>query len=526
MPPQSAWIRWELALRERAFAIGMTVLVALQGFSLFSLARVHPVWGDEGSYSDVAMSFARRGTFAWPFMSGDYGFERSNVAFGRLYTGALGLVYRTIGFGVFQGRLLSYVCGLAILSLIYLITRELRGSRAAAVWAAVLVAASYIFFDTSHTIRPEIALTALAAGALYVLLVARRKDSALLYALSGLLAAACADVHSNGICVPVAIAVVAVWLLGWRRAALRAGPPFALGLAAGTAWWVGVHILPDPSLFKLQWRFWSGYALPPAVQLVRDPVRWLTTEAGKITEAGSVNPAILPLAAYWVLFLASAAVLVSAWVRRARAGSDADADPRRVPGREPEALRDALVPVVYLVGLTGAATLAVSQRLQPYYVYAFPMIASGAVLAFTVARRVSRRVLTIVAVGAVAVSLAATGYASWKLRDADYGRFVSGVRRFVPSGVRVFGWQDLRFAFEGDQLRGYSREFYDRAPSGSYLVIGEDLARAAAANDPALHRLIVDRGALVGSVEDPVYGRNLSVSPRMPSYRTLVYKFR
>ncbi|MDO8962979.1 MAG: glycosyltransferase family 39 protein [Coriobacteriia bacterium] len=520
MPFATFLSRWGFVVRDRALAIGVAALVALQGFSLFSLARVHPVWGDEGSYSDVAMSFARRGTFAWPFMTGDYGFERSNVAFGRLYTGALGLVYRTIGFGVFQGRLLSYMCGIAILALVYLIVRELQGSRVAAVWASVLVAASYIFFDTTHTIRPEIALTALATCSLYVLLVARRRDSWWLYALAGLLGAACADVHSNGICVPVALVAVALWLLGWRRTLTRAALPFGLGVAAGAAWWVGVHILPDPALFSWQWRFWSGYALPPAVQIVRNPAAWAVAEWAKLTEAGTVNAAIVPLLAYWALFAIGAPALVWAWLQRERASSD--------PARSAEATlrRDALVPVIYLAGLTFAATLAVSQRLQPYYIYAVPMIVCTAVMAMASARRGVRWAIVVVASIAVALSVGAVGYTSWKLRGADYGRFVSQVRRYVPDGVRVFGWQDLRFAFEGDQLRGYTGELYDRAPSGGYLVIGEDLATASAANDPRLKAIITERGVLVGTVSDSVYGRNVSSSPRLPSYRTFVYRLR
>ncbi|HEY5548671.1 MAG TPA: glycosyltransferase family 39 protein [Coriobacteriia bacterium] len=487
---------------------------------MLTLARVHPVWGDEGSYSDVAMSFARRGTFAQPFLSGDFGFERSNVAFGRLYTGALGLVYRFFGVGVLQGRLLSFACGLAILALVYAITRELRGSRAASVWAAVLAAASYSFFDTTHTIRPEIMLTALAMCALYVLLVALRKRSVRLYAVAGLLAGACADVHSNGMCVPIAIALVVVWLLGWRRAFRSVALPFGLGAMVAAVWWISVHVLPDPGLFASQWGVWSTYGLPPAVQMVTHPITWIMTEAHKIVEPGTINVAILLLAGYWAMLLVSAAVLVPTWVRRENVEPESGADP------DADRLRYALVPLVYLASLTFAMTLIVSQRLQPYYVYAIPMIASGAVLAIPFARRLARQVLSVVLVGAVVLSIGATGYASWKLRDADYEHFASQIRGLVPADARVFGWPDLRFAFLSDQLRGYTRELYERAPAGSFLVVGEDLDVASVASNPALHRLIIDRGELVGTVVDPVYGRNLSVSPSMPVYRTRVYRLK
>ena len=129
-------------------------------------------------------------------------------------------------------------------------------------------------------------------------------------------------------------------------------------------------------------------------------------------------------------------------------------------------------------------------------------------------------------VGAVVLSIGATGYASWKLRDADYEHFASQIRGLVPADARVFGWPDLRFAFLSDQLRGYTRELYERAPAGSFLVVGEDLDVASVASNPALHRLIIDRGELVGTVVDPVYGRNLSVSPSMPVYRTRVYRLK
>lgn len=497
--------------RERAALVAAAiVLVAIQLFSLLTLAKVHPVWGDEGSYSDVAVQFVRHGNFAWPHQSGDYGFERSNVAFGRIYCGTLGVVYRVIGFGVFQGRLLSYVCALLSVLLTFLIVRRLGGGRVASAWAAVLTAAAYITVDTAHTARPEAMLTTAATLGLYLLILAIERDSLWLYALTGLAAGLAADVHINGACVPIALAVVAIGLVGWKRAFVRIAPPFAGGALVGAAWWLATHVLPDPALFKSQWSFWSPMAEPPAAMILRSPLGWVAYEAGRILTPGMTNPALVLTITYWALFaLALAAFAVPAL---------------RAPERP--RTRAVLAPAVFVGALTAVMLVAVSQRLQPYYAYTIPEIAATVALVGASLRRPARIGLAAVAALVAAASVAGTGYLAWKLRAADYDAWTSRLHRDVPAGSTVFGWQDLRFGFDDVTFRGYTSQFYDHAPPGSYVVIGKDLVDAAPKGDPRLAAILSGRGTVIDTVTDPVYGRNLSTAPKKALYTTYVYRLR
>lgn len=294
-------------------------------------------------------------------------------------------------------------------------------------------------------------------------------------------------------------------------------PPFAAGALIGTAWWLGVHVLPDPTLFREQWNTWGQIAEPPLVALLKHPISWIAYDAGRILAPGLRSPGLVLTAGYWALFAIATAAAVAGVARRSRA-VDANVSWESAASL----LRDALTPAVFVAAFAVLLLLEVSQRLVPYYAYTIPQISATALLCTTILAKRWRLVIRAMAVVVAAASLVGMGYLTWNLREADYNRWTRELHRPIPAGSTVFGWQDLRFGFDDARLRGFGSYFNSSAPAGSYVIAGQDLLEAAPKDYPGLAKIIAERGRLIARVEDPVYGRNISTTPKQDTY-TLIY---
>lgn len=205
-------------------SLSAIVVATYVAIGLFTLARMPIVWLDEPLYTQPAWSLVTRGSLGMPMFPGLHGLDQDNVVFGRIYLGAIAVSFKLLGLGPFQARLPSFLAGLAVIYLTYLLGRRLWNARAG-VFAAIALAVSPVFLMQTHDARPEMLLLAFFLAALYL---AVRSDAELGlrgHIGAGVIAGLAADIHLNGVLVPfVLLAFVAV-RVGPQRILLSPDPP-------------------------------------------------------------------------------------------------------------------------------------------------------------------------------------------------------------------------------------------------------------------------------------------------------------
>lgn len=155
------------------------------------------VWMDEPWVVQSAWSFSANGDFSIPMFADLAGFDRDNVAFGRLYLIFVASVFEILGTDPYSARLISFGSALIALAAVYGIGRELWNARVGTV-ALILLAVAPNFVLQSHDARPEIALVAAWTAALYLALSGDRLDSRWRLFAGGALATLSTDIHFNG----------------------------------------------------------------------------------------------------------------------------------------------------------------------------------------------------------------------------------------------------------------------------------------------------------------------------------------
>src|SRR3990172_8003814 len=208
------------------------VVAAYIAIGLISLARVPIVWLDEPLYTQPAWSLVTNGSLGMPMFSGLHGFDQDNVIFGRIHLGAVAASFKLLGLGPFQARLPSFLAGLAVIYLTYLLGRRLWNARAGVV-AAIALAVSPVFVMQTHDARPEILLLAFFLAALYL---AVRSDAELGirgHVGAGAIAGLAADIHLNGLLVPFVLLAFVGLRTGPNRILLRSAAAIVAGTVLG-----------------------------------------------------------------------------------------------------------------------------------------------------------------------------------------------------------------------------------------------------------------------------------------------------
>jgi hypothetical protein len=212
------------------------VIVASQSWSFATLAR-NPaaVTPDEGGYSAAALQFWKSGRCGVP-PYGDYlGFNEDFLLIGRVFGFVQGWLMALAGVTVFAGQFPSFLVGVVLLGLTFLLARTLFGVAAATV-ATALLSTSGVFFLGSHNARPDILLALCLASTLTALALYARDSKIWQMVLAGTSAAAGFHVHPNGVLLLAPIAVFGLSILGPARAAsLRAITAFVLPVLLGFA---------------------------------------------------------------------------------------------------------------------------------------------------------------------------------------------------------------------------------------------------------------------------------------------------
>ena len=280
-------------------AIVAAVLIGYIVVGLASLTEFPLVWEDEPWYTQSAWHFAEQGTFALPMFAGVGGYERDNVAFGRVYLAAVAGIYEILGVSPFTARIVSFLAGIVALAATYGIGRELW-SRRVGIVAALLLAIAPNFLRQSHDARPEIMLVAAWTSAAYLLLSGDRSGSRRRLLAGGLVASLAGDTHFNGLVVAPALFLI----LLVRRSTWSNLVVYAIGVLIGAAWWLWVHIIQDPGLFFEQVRL-NGRDLPLA-DAIAEPIVVFGVEAARyflVEPFGSSVLAVFAVVAMAVLML-------------------------------------------------------------------------------------------------------------------------------------------------------------------------------------------------------------------------------
>jgi 4-amino-4-deoxy-L-arabinose transferase-like glycosyltransferase len=473
-------------------AHGLTALVvATYVFvSMFTLARVPIVWLDEALYTQPAWSFVTSGSFGMTMLPDLHGFDQTNVAFGRIYLGAVAVSYKLLGLGPFQARLPSLVAGLLVIVLVYLLGRRLWNARVG-VFAALALAVSPVFVMQTHDARPEMLLLAFILAASYLVVRAEAEPGIRGHLTAGLIAGLAADVHLNGVLVPfVLLAFIAV-RMGLGRTLLRRGAAVLAGVAVGWTWWVSVHVLSNPSVFFDQWSTGQAGLAPfhlmatnPGVVLMAEPLRFLQATLH-----------------WWPL----------AWLMPLGAILGALILLRHHRDRNVLAVLGGIGAMVLLMALV------VAHKAPTYAVLVWPFgaLLVGRWLAAAVARPAPLAILIATSVASVA-ALSIVAASEWQ---GNYQGFVAQLRSHIPEGAVVQGSPTYWFGladhpYIADQYFGPETPYEETVRSlGIQYIIADEyfldtiLKVQRMVSESDVLDFLAHHADLVAEIQDPQYGQ-------------------
>lgn len=457
------------------------LVVAYVLFGLATLTAFPLVWEDEAWYTQSAWAFLEDGAFTLPMFADLGGFDQENVVYGRTYLGAMAVAFELGGLSPYAARLVSLLSGFVAIAAVFAIGRELWSLKVGAI-AALFMAITPNFVLQSHDARPELMLVAAWTTAFYLAISGDRGASPWRLFLAGLLASLAADIHFNGLAVPIALFLV----LLVRRASLLRLAFFGMGVVLGGLWWVYIHVLPDPSLLREQGDAFSVGL--PILDVLGRPLSVLVLEIARYV-------LVEPPTALIILALAAVATIVLLARRRDAA---------------------LLALLTYAVTIHVFMTLLAGTKVPFYAVLLLP------VAALLVARLVDvspRPAAWAVSAGLVIVSLATVGSIVVDQSRADYDRYVSRLREAVPTGATIQGQPTIWFGFSDHPFIA-SHYFQWAGPYdeeirrlGIQYVIGERITMIPGCRDcrdvvpEEMRRFLDGHAELVAEVTDPYYGR-------------------
>ncbi len=221
------------------------LLIALVGLgvgvSLWSI-RAFPNWSatDEATIVNYVDTYERTGVIAASMVPYD-----APTVTGNLYVAAALLWRRIFPDDPYALRMFSALGGLALIAVVFAVTRTLQDGLTAWI-AAALLATNLLWLAVSHVGRQEAWLAVWVWGAVGLTLMACRRRSRVLALLSGLVVAKSADVHPLGAYACIALGL---WWLADLRRDRRLLLWFVIGGMMGAGYYAAVHVLPDPARF-------------------------------------------------------------------------------------------------------------------------------------------------------------------------------------------------------------------------------------------------------------------------------------
>lgn len=392
------------------------------GFHLFTLKNIPQVWMDEPWYTENAWTFVKEGHFGNKMFSVLFGLEKSNIAHGRLYLLVEALSFKIFGKpGPFQARLPQFIFGLLSLYVLYRLIKHLFDKKTA-VWTTLVFACSVSFLKHSHDARPEMMLAFFIILSLYLLILAEERSSGMLYFLSGLIATLSADIHLNGVIVPIALCIVILYRGGFTAFIKNEGILFLSGVFTGALWWYFLHVYPDPDLFIAQWNgFWKSKL--PVSYLFSSPAKPFIAEINRYLYFAGIYKASLGT---FLAFIISIVYLLFVGMKKSE-----------------KTLLALMVSIFILMAFV------VSNKTAHYVILVFPFFIAFITLAALrqedkfINQRLRIFFLYLFLIANI-LSQAVVFYRFW---DADYDSFVSKIKEHIPEGARIQGQPTYWFGF-------------------------------------------------------------------------------
>ncbi len=237
-------------MRAHPYLAVTALLAAIAGVNLLTLMRYPQPFVDEGWLASRAWALLHTGR---AFSSLDHGvwdrYEGYWTFPPLLGTWFQALGIQVLGLSLFSVRLVSLAFGLVLLLIVFTIGKTLYGQRTGLL-AVLLVATSMPFQVSAHWARHDVIVAAFAYGALALFVTEQRDSRYPIRSLGAGLALGLAfEVNPNAVIfIP---AMCTLYLLAHGRSFLSARRlwAFAVGLGAGFAFFVAVHVAPYPQTY-------------------------------------------------------------------------------------------------------------------------------------------------------------------------------------------------------------------------------------------------------------------------------------
>jgi 4-amino-4-deoxy-L-arabinose transferase-like glycosyltransferase len=256
----------------------MVVLFSvIAAFSLATLLHVIEASFDDAWYAGRALAVIQTGYPSGSFDGGVLSyFEGSRTYFPLLGSWIDSWFVWLFGPTLFAVRFVSFLCGMALLGVTYLLATRMQGRRAG-ILAVIIGASSLPFIYSSHVGRQDVLVALLGYGALALYLYQDKPVFSIASFASGLAISLTLDIHPTGIVFPAVIVVLL--LFDYGLGALRAGRTWAFiaGYLVGVSYYIAVHILPHPDTYFAISRIQQGSYVSTAPIVTLNPQVWVTS---------------------------------------------------------------------------------------------------------------------------------------------------------------------------------------------------------------------------------------------------------
>jgi 4-amino-4-deoxy-L-arabinose transferase-like glycosyltransferase len=313
-----------LVLSLLLFWYGLATLPYLAKYPIIESAQV--------GIAAPAYKLAEQGVYGNDLYRGFYNTENLNYEYMPLYPLFVAFAYKLLGLGIWQGRLVSLIFGLAVLLLTYQLGRRLLsewvGVLAVAVLTLLPIAApgasagelypgAIPLLDIARVLRYDIMVAVWVLAACLLFLWTAERDSDWGYLMTGGLVGLATLTHVYGAFILILFVVWLWWQRGWSVWRQRPFYLLALGWFVVLLPWF-IYIGQDvPAYLGQQLRHGSRFDISnPGFylnNLLREPWRYL-----KLVGSFQV-PALWPRPGFWLMVVAVVTANSALWRRREEA---------------------------------------------------------------------------------------------------------------------------------------------------------------------------------------------------------------
>lgn len=232
-----------------ALAAVLLFLVVAAGSSLTHRPQI-----DEGMFASPAYNLANYGHFGTTVLETEKAtltrIEQRTYWVMPMFLLSTSASFKTLGFSLFNMRLVSIFWGLVLIVAVYFIALKLSADETTALFALVLAACDYMVLETASSARMDMMSASIGFAAIAVYLVLRERNLMLAILLSQCLIVIDGLTHPNAIMAFIGLLFLTLFF-DFRHLGLRlvciAAVPYLVGGAA-----FGLWVLQDPAAFKDQ----------------------------------------------------------------------------------------------------------------------------------------------------------------------------------------------------------------------------------------------------------------------------------